>query len=316
MEPFSLKANCLGLLIATLLSARAHKKRSLTVAGSSGKSFFHILRNDLPIWTASSLSWFLLAAFCVGFGLVSTGLRGFNIVVFYLLGTKATKYKKALKEKIDGTLSNSAGSIARGPGQVLACSLLAVILSLAHGIMFGAERPINFVNASMESRLTCAVIAHHATCLADTLASELGILSKRDPVLITKPWRNVPPGTNGGVTLMGCFWSALGGFIIGLSTIQLDFLSGLSPLNSSSVIAYSTTCGLVGSLVDSILGATMQQSFFDPDTKKVYQSNDEKPSSTKIVAGMNLLTNEQVNLVSVGITTFLGGYFLAPLFFY
>jgi uncharacterized membrane protein len=76
-------------------------------------------------------------------------------------------------------------------------------------------REKDFVNIPRPSALACSLIAHHATSLADTLASELGILSKGRPILITTG-RSVPPGTNGGVTLMGTGCSALGGFIIGL----------------------------------------------------------------------------------------------------
>lgn len=197
----------------------------------------------------------------------------------------------------------------------MACSLLAVILSLIHGVYYGEEKPIDFVEYAMASKLTCGVVAHHATCLADTLASELGILAKNSPVLVTQPWKTVPPGTNGGVTPLGCFWSALGGFLMGLSTIVFDSISGISPLHAIPMLVFSTCCGLIGSLLDSLLGATIQQSLYDPDSKLVYQSNDEVKSATKVVSGINILTNEQVNLVSVAMTTFLGGWVLAPLFF-
>jgi len=292
MEPFGLQANCLALLLATLLSTKGMKKKSLTGAGAA-------------------------AAFAVGYLLLATGLRGMNLIVFYLVGTKATKFKKEVKKKIDGSITAQGGSIARGAGQVLACSILAVVLSLIHAIYCGKEERITFSQLPLASSLTCGIVAHHATCLADTLASELGILSQSSPRLVTQPWKTVPPGTNGGVTLFGTLCSALGGLLIGLSTILFDTISGIQSdtHEKMSFIAFSTCCGLLGSLIDSFLGATIQQTYFDPDSKLVYQENDEKPASTKLVAGTNILTNEQVNLVSVGLTTFLGGWVLGPLFF-
>lgn len=252
----------------------------------------------------------------MGYLLLATGLRGMNLIVFYLVGTKATKFKKELKEKIDGSIKAQGGSIARGPSQVFACSILAVVLSLVHVVYCGKEERIIFSQLPLASRLTCGIVAHHATCLADTLASELGILSDSSPRLVTQPWKIVPPGTNGGVTLFGTFCSALGGLLIGLSTIVCDAVSGIESdaREKLALIAFSSCCGLLGSLIDSILGATIQQTYFDPDSKLVYQENDKKPASTKLVTGANILTNEQVNLVSVALTTFLGGWVLGPAF--
>ena len=286
-------ATILATGVATLLSWRANRKKSLTVSGSA-------------------------AAFCVGFLSIWTGVRGFNLLIFYQIGTTATKYKKDYKMKLDGTIAIS-GSQARGPTQVLACSLIAVILGLVHGMLCGKEGPIYFAPSStasnLSSALTCGIVSHHATCLADTLASELGILSKSQPVLITQPWRRVPSGTNGGITLVGLVWSIVGGFIIGLSTILLDYLAGITPLHAISMLGFSSTCGLLGSLIDSLLGATIQQTYYDPDSKLVYQEEDEKPSSAKLLLGINALTNEQVNFVSVALATAIGGWYLGPMFF-
>ena len=301
MQPFSITAITVATLMASMLAFRASRKKSLTPRGS-------------------------VAAFLVGFLLIATGWRGFNLLVFYFVAIKATKYKKDVKAKIDGTIATQ-GSAIRGVGQVLACSLLATLLSLWHAVVCGAERPIDFTNttdnnAILASQLTCAIMAHHATCLADTLASELGILNQRTPFLITQPWKRVPSGTNGGVSLLGFLWSALGGTIIGLSTVLLDLLSGvLATAESGSmqqairIVSFSTCCGLLGSLLDSLLGATLQQSYFDPETKMVYQEEDKRPKKAKLVAGINLLTNEMVNVVSVALTCLLGGWVLGPLFF-
>mmetsp|Transcript_70096 Transcript_70096/g.142361 ORF Transcript_70096/g.142361 Transcript_70096/m.142361 type:complete len:305 (-) Transcript_70096:1349-2263(-) len=303
MEPFGVKTIALATALSIFLSLRAYKKKSLTPAGS-------------------------IAAFSVAFLLVGSGLRGLNLFTFYFVSIKATKFKKEYKATIDGTIASHGGSTTRGTSQVLACSFLATVLSVIHAIYCGAERVIVFDPANdvalLSSRLTCGIIAHHATCLADTLASELGILSKSSPRLITQPWKQVPSGTNGGVTSTGFFWSAMGGVIIGFSTLLLDFFSGIK--NESDVdgfgyairmMLYSLTCGLLGSILDSLSGATVQQSYFDPDTKMVYQEEDNRPKTTALVvkSSMNLLTNELVNLVSVVATTFLGGWVLGPLFF-
>ena len=92
--------------------------------------------------------------------------------------------QKEYKATIDGTIA-SKGSSIRGASQVLACSFLATILSLVHAFYCGKERSVVFDDDStdivlLSSRLTCGIIAHHATCLADTLAIQDG--PKQDSV--------------------------------------------------------------------------------------------------------------------------------------
>jgi uncharacterized membrane protein len=312
MEPFGCTATTVATSAATLLAYRAYRKQSLTRSAS-------------------------ITAFIVAFLLVGSGLRGFNLLVFYGVAMKATKYKKDIKATIDGTISSNKGSTTRGINQVLACSLLAVILSIVHVILCGQEQPITFIvmidddntttttttrSSRLASQLSCAIVAHHATCLADTLASELGILIGNrggggGPFLITQPWKHVPSGTNGGVTVAGCVYSALGGMIIGLSTLIFDFISGMKTTPSASIalVVFAAISGLVGSLLDSLLGATLQQSYYDPDTKMVYQVEDNKPKTAKLISGSNILSNEMVNVVSVALTTVLGGWCLGEMIF-
>ncbi|KAL7555237.1 hypothetical protein ACHAWF_019038 [Thalassiosira exigua] len=185
-EPFDRLSMGRGAAIATLMAFRGWKRRSLTSSGAA-------------------------AAWVVGFLSISCGPRGFLLLLFYAAGTKATKFKKDVKARLD---RSAAESSCRGPNQVLACSLLGVALQLAHVYYHGKERPIDFSEYPQASSLACAVVAHHATSLADTMASELGMLSKSRPVLITSG-KKVPPGTNGGVTGLGTALSALGGFVIG-----------------------------------------------------------------------------------------------------
>jgi uncharacterized protein (TIGR00297 family) len=294
MNPFSFSTISIATAVATALGLRATKKKTLT-----------------PLGVATGCT--------VGFLLVSTGLRGMNLLFFYQIGTMATRFKKSIKEQRDATLAGDHA--ARGATQVLCVSLTAVVLSLLHAIWLGAERPVSFLkddsdHAYWASSLTCAVLAHHATCLADTMASELGILSTQTPILITQPWRQVPAGTNGGITALGTFWSIAGGVIIGLLTVAMDWCSGLSPLNTMPMIVFGGTMGLVGSMLDSLLGATLQSSYYDKDQKLIYHANsDNLPKSAQCISGINVLTNEQVNFLSALIAALLGGFVIAPLVF-
>lgn len=271
--------------IASLMAFRGLRRNSLTSSGA-------------------------VAAFFVGFLSISCGPRGMVLLLFYLVATKATKYKSQLKSKFD---QSSAESSCRGPSQVLACSALGVVIQLVHVYCYGEEQSIDFANNPRPSALACSLIAHHATSLADTLASELGILAKRRPILITTG-QSVPPGTNGGVTLMGTGCSALGGFIIGLGTAIVDKCNGhqVQPL---SYLIFGTICGIFGSFVDSILGATVQATYFDPDRKVVVVCHNSAAAGTAVhISGRNFLTNAQVNVASIMIASTVG-YVLGPYVF-
>jgi hypothetical protein len=96
---------------------------------------------------------------------------------------------------------------------------------------------------------------HYACCNGDTWASELGVLSKATPRLITT-LRPVPTGTNGGITVLGCAASTLGGFVIGLAFALADlaiwFLFSETGATSPEVIPailLGTLSGIAGSLV-------------------------------------------------------------------
>jgi len=127
------------------------------------------------------------------------------------------------------------------------------------------ERPIDFRHDYRASWLGIGVLGALSCANGDTWASELGtvvtIISSQ-PRLITS-FRSVPKGTNGGVTLGGLVFSLLGGALIGLTyyvvilfTIDSAVL-GRSP-SQFPLIYLGAIGGLLGSVVDSLLGATLQ----------------------------------------------------------
>lgn len=295
MDPFAPKTVLVATTAATFLAWRALRRQSLTKAGA-------------------------VTGFTVGFLLVAAGLRGFCLFGFYQCGSMATKYKATVKAQRDATAAHAS---QRGALQVLCVSVVAVLLTLCHVYQYGAEQPLDFGTNSNNgpTHIATAVLAHHAASLGDTLASELGMLSSSgsgrnaQPRLVLPPFRKVPVGTNGGITVGGTLWSCMGGALMGVFTISMDTVSGIFPPSMSVIIIilYGALMGGLGSWIDSVLGATLQATYFDADTKQVVPY--PRSSNTKHlqhISGRDVLTNEQVNLVSVALTSVLGGWVVAP----
>ncbi|MEK7785253.1 MAG: DUF92 domain-containing protein, partial [Chloroflexota bacterium] len=101
---------------------------------------------------------------------------------------------------------------------------------------------------------------------ADTWATELGVLSKTPPRLITSG-QTVEVGTSGGVSAWGTFAALVGSFLISLVAfiaIHLDPNLHASRLisNSPALLFIITLSGLLASLFDSLLGATVQAIYY------------------------------------------------------
>lgn len=114
--------------------------------------------------------------------------------------------------------------------------------------------------------------SNYAAVAADTFSSELGILSKSKPRLITAPWRIVPPGTNGGVTATGLAAGALGALILaGTSTLLMPFCYNWNMTEKVTYTLGMTAAGFSGTLLDSLLGALFQASVVDVHSGRVVE---------------------------------------------
>jgi uncharacterized membrane protein len=173
--------------------------------------------------------------------------------------------------------------------------------------------PIDTSNTNQLSLLlTCMFVAHYACSTADTWASEVGILSTGKPRLaISLFLRSVPHGTNGGMSLLGTIASFMGGAFIGFCYYALSgFDSTQLPM-----ILLSALCGVVGSLIDSILGGVFQATYYSEERKCIVEHFDKKEDPSIIrICGWNILSNDAVNVLSIAMTMMIGGYF-GPLIF-
>jgi uncharacterized protein (TIGR00297 family) len=97
-----------------------------------------------------------------------------------------------------------------------------------------------------------------AAAAADTWATEIGAHSPTPPRLITSG-APVPPGANGGVTLLGTGGAVLGAAVIGALFLLLGpRATGPGSAHPGWGAVVVAGAGVLGMLVDSLLGATVQ----------------------------------------------------------
>jgi uncharacterized membrane protein len=169
---------------------------------------------------------------------------------------------------------------------VFANSAIASSLILMHTYLLRNPTPlmtasIKGCNLTISDLLSVGIIANYAAVAADTFSSELGILSKSQPRLITSPtFRKVPPGTNGGVTAYGLLAGVLGSMVVVTAGIFFLPVCGQGANGSQSAWTKTqvatlmlglTAWGALGSIVDSFLGGWLQQSVRDVRTNKIVE---------------------------------------------
>ncbi|MBE2202170.1 MAG: DUF92 domain-containing protein [Anaerolinea sp.] len=135
-----------------------------------------------------------------------------------------------------------------------------------------------------------------ATVTADTWATELGTLSKNPPRLITTG-QVVEVGTSGGVSWLGTAVSFAGGLLIGLVAGLLQQTRDEKMLGR--VALAGAMGGLIGSLTDSLMGATIQQIYYCDTCQKDTERKIHKcGTATRPLRGWFWLNNDLVNLIS------------------
>jgi uncharacterized protein (TIGR00297 family) len=219
-------------------------------------------------------------------GTLVFGLGGLQwavlLLAFFILSSALTHAFKRAKQ---GTEEKYAKGSARDEMQVLSNGGPAGIFVILHAVFPAATWPwIGFAGAL-------------AAVNADTWATELGVLNPGRPRLLTDLGKPVEKGTSGGVSIVGTLASLLAAALI--ATLAAFTLNGMHlPLLVSVTIA-----GLMGSLVDSLLGATLQAIYFCPLDQKETERHPLHTCGTQTIQirGLKWLNNDLVN-VSCGVT--------------
>lgn len=220
-----------------------------------------------------------------------------SLLVFFIVCSKVTNWKSMVKRTFEENFKEGG---KRNWLQVICNGGIAAELALLYCIDSGSkELPINFSKYYTSSWLSCGIIGALACSCGDTFASEIGSAIGDEPRLITN-LRRVPRGTNGAVSLVGTMASILGGFLIGLTffitntlVIDAELLNASPP--QWPVIILGMYAGFIGSLMDSLLGATLQFSGRNKETGVIC----ECPGKDVIpISGTPFFDNHNVNLLA------------------
>lgn len=210
----------------------------------------------------------LCACVCGGwFGLVF-------LLAAYLTIAVVDRIFKGRTKAIFSSINKKSGS--RDFVQVAANGLPATVCILLYALTAERAFLIGFTVALTEA-------------LADSIASDVGVLSQKDPVSICR-FRPVPKGLSGGVSLLGTASSAAATVLCA----GLHFAFFRSWSEALAVVVF----GNLGCLIDSILGDLAQEKFRCDRCGCLTEKRTHCDAPTVHAAGIPGLDNCMVNLIS------------------
>ena len=254
----------LGLVLSALLAGVGYWRQALSISGVVGAILVGTLIFGMGGWV-----WGLL------------------LITFFISSSWLSHYREFDKRDLAEKFAKDS---RRDLGQALANGGLGAILAIVF-----ARYP--------EPLLFAAFVGVMATVNADTWATELGVLSRVPPRLITTG-EVVVPGTSGGVSRLGIWASVAGALLIGTMATALAQAGSLLDQDGWSLRAISYTFlaivgGLAGSLFDSLLGATVQGIYYCERCAKETESPIHRCGhAARPLRGWIWLNNDVVNFLA------------------
>lgn len=266
----------IGLLLSGAIGLLAYRRNSLAPSGVAGAMLVGTLIFGFGGWT-----W------------------GLVLIAFFVSSSLLSHYRRAEKEAV---AEKFAKGERRDLGQVLANGGAGALLALAVYFLVDLGGQARAGNP-LYIYLTLAYFGVMATVNADTWATELGVLAREAPRLITTG-RPVAPGTSGGITRYGTLAALTGAAFIGVTAFLLIQIASLATrgellLTDLPIVVIAAAAGLAGSLFDSLLGASVQQIYWcDHCEKETERQVHSCGMDTRPLRGWSWMNNDMVNLLS------------------
>jgi uncharacterized protein (TIGR00297 family) len=203
------------------------------------------------------------------------------LLIFFVTASLFTKYKYKQKQKMGLSEGNDG---ARGWKSVIAnggpAAAFAILYYLSH------NNPV----------FTLSFTGSLSFALSDTVATEVGLLSKAKPRSILTG-KEINTGQSGGVTVRGEIAALTGSILIG--TVSGLLLSEGILLQILVILPAAITAGMIATNIDSIFGATIQAKYRCINCKKCLEKRAIHCNVFTIQErGIPLIDNNVVNLLA------------------
>ena len=205
---------------------------------------------------------------------------GFMLIAFFVTASLLSQIRPmAAATTARGNQRDAVQVLANG-GIALACSLGYVITQ--HHLWL------------------IALAGSLAAANADTWSTEIGRSSRSQPRLVTTGKR-VPTGTSGAVSGRGLVGAAAGALMIaGIAALAVTRYDGPASSTLVSTLLAVALAGFGGSLLDSVLGATVQERrWCDTCQTQTEQRIHQCGTPTQSCGGLVWVTNDVVNVACV-----------------
>ncbi|MDR3075182.1 MAG: DUF92 domain-containing protein [Candidatus Methanoplasma sp.] len=206
-------------ILSVALSIIAYRLRMLTLTGALAS-----LIVGYTVGVFGSVQWLIL------------------LVIFTSAGLAATRMDLTSKSEL-GLQEGNFGE--RTHKNVLGVGIPACVFAILYGVLHSA------FGGTYDLALTIAFISTLAVAASDTVASELGIRDRR--VWLITTFERVKRGTNGGVSVLGTVSSVVASAFTG-GIGYLIIVGGIDVY-----IFVPILMGIIGNIVDSLLGATLEE---------------------------------------------------------